>query len=135
MIPLPPAARRPCALIGLSLALVFSAAMVDAFFWQQGVERDEMRSQVAAAQVHAEMLAAENTELRQELARNRLEQLSAEHQQLIGQAEAMHGCLRDPFDAAADEVAAGDRRCQQRTMLASEHRAEIERLVNGAADY
>lgn len=133
MIPLPPATRRPCALIGLSLALVFSAAMVDAFFWQQSVERDEMRSQVAAAQVHAEMLGAENTELRQELARTRLEQLSAQAEELSAEARAVLGCLRDPFDTTA--AAAGPDDCERRVLLADEQRAEIERLVNGVTDY
>lgn len=137
MIPLPPATRRPCALIGLSLALVFSAAIIDAFFWQQGVERDEMRSQVAAAQVHAEMLAAENAELRQEMARLRLELLSVEVD-LVDPADAVPGCLRNPFKTEHDD---GD--CERSAIEQSEHhrvqhelkRAELERLVNGLPDY
>ncbi len=65
-MPLPPAARRPGAFIGFSIALVFCAAMIDAFLWQHGVERESLQLQVTEVEMQAAELAMENEELRTE---------------------------------------------------------------------
>ncbi len=49
-MPLPPSVRRPFALIGASVALVFLAAVFDAVLWHYSLERDELRGRAVQAE-------------------------------------------------------------------------------------
>jgi hypothetical protein len=49
-MPLPPSVRRPFALIGASVALVFLAAVFDAVLWHYSLERDELRGRALQAE-------------------------------------------------------------------------------------
>ncbi len=58
LIPLPPSVRRPFALIGASIALVFMAAIFDAVLWHYNLEQDELRTRAVLAEQRAADLAA-----------------------------------------------------------------------------
>jgi len=52
--------RRPFALIGASVALVFLAAAVDAVLWNYSLERDELRVRAVIAEQRVAELEARN---------------------------------------------------------------------------
>jgi len=58
LIPLPPSVRRPFALIGASVALVFMAAIFDAVLWHYNLERDELHARAVIAEQRAADLSA-----------------------------------------------------------------------------
>lgn len=76
--------RRPFVLVGLLVVMVFFAASVDAFLWQQSAQREALRTEAAVMQSHANRL---QMELQQTRAENRSLRAELEQLLLIGPTE------------------------------------------------